>query len=321
MTFEQLLEEWRSEQTYIEARTSGSTGTPKSIRLDKPFVERSARATNSFFSLGAGSRYHSCVAADFIGGKMMLIRSIIAGGIFTFETPSNRPLEGLGSDDRIDLLAVVPSQMVYILDNQTRLPEIANIIIGGSPLHPALRERIALSGLNCYETYGMTETSSHIALRKVEAGGPSTFRTIGDVKVEVDSRGCLVAVFADGMLVATNDLCEVYGDTEFVILGRYDDFIISGGKKINPREVEDKIAGATGVECWLSWVPDEKWGQKTVLVVRSVEEASRVGAIDMSFLPAWMRPKEVTEISEIPVLKGGKVDRKSLSEIISKKLS
>ena len=116
MTFEQFIDEWKNSERCIEAHTSGSTGLPKMICLDKEFVRASAIRTNSFFGLSSESRLHSCVSPDFIGGKMMAVRAIECGGHLTWETPSNRPLQALNSDETIDLLAIVPSQMVHILD-------------------------------------------------------------------------------------------------------------------------------------------------------------------------------------------------------------
>lgn len=141
MTFEEFIEEWRSEKATITAITSGSTGKPKNIELDKTFVEDSANRTNSFFGIDGGSHLHSCVAADFIGGKMMAVRADIAGCSFSYETPTNRPLDGFDKSQRIDLLAVVPSQMVHLLEHKEELPEIVNIIIGGSSINTGLEEK------------------------------------------------------------------------------------------------------------------------------------------------------------------------------------
>lgn len=318
MTFDDFKAEWLSDTPYILARTSGSTGKPKEIMLDKEFVARSARATNSFFSLTESSRFHSCVAPDFIGGKMMLVRAVIAGGEFSYEPPSNRSLTGLSASDHIDLLAVVPSQMHHILDNQLNIPEIKNILIGGSAIPEGLRNRIAISGLKCFESYGMTETSSHIALRPILPGKtPLPFELIGDVTIEADSCGCLLIKYPDGLLIATNDIVEIISPRQFFVRGRYDDVIISGGKKLHPVEIEAELSRISGVVSFLSSIPDEKWGERAVAAVTSESDrAALLDALPDFSLPHWMMPKEVINVGSFPLTDNGKTNRPALKEIL-----
>ncbi len=180
MTYDNFKEQWQSEKNYLICHTSGSTGTPKEIHLAKETMEQSALRTNQSFHIDEKSYLHSCISPDFIGGKMMMIRSLIAGSEFGWEIPSNKPLNDYFGRD-ITLLAVVPSQMHFILDKIASLPSIQYILIGGAPIPPALRKRIAESGLIAYESYGMTETASHIALRKVETE-VKPFRTLDAMK-------------------------------------------------------------------------------------------------------------------------------------------
>lgn len=319
MTFEELEKEWLSSQDFIEARTSGSTGKPKIIRLPKHFVERSARATNAFFGLNTGSRYHSCVAADFIGGKMMLIRALISGGRFSFEIPSNRPLSGLSREETIDLLAVVPSQMMHLLNNLDSLPRIRNIIIGGSSIHPELRKRIADSGLNSYETYGMTETASHIALRRI-GESPEPFSVINNVALRTDSRGCLVIGFDDGTEIITNDITEINADGTFNILGRFDNVIVTGGKKLHPEEVEKIISERSGYDLVISSLSHPKWGEEAVAVVSDSDAIPAIEKLLISdILPHWKLPKRILLMREIPLTPNGKTDRRALRKAIQRK--
>lgn len=277
MEFKEFLEEWHGAAPYIIARTSGSTGEPKVIRLDKEFVRQSAMRTNRFFKIDGNSRLHSCVAADYIGGKMMAVRAEISGGHLTWEKPSNSPMEMVGKNEIIDLLAVVPSQMIHILDNMDNMPSIKAVIIGGSAINPLLYQRICESGLNAYETYGMTETASHVALRKIEkANGVGNFgeitstewfETLEGISVKKDERGCLVIVFDSGERFVTNDLAEVSDHRHFKITGRYDHIIITGGKKVNPYEVEKKLAPYIDSPFVVTSVSDYKWGNAVVLKI------------------------------------------------------
>lgn len=312
MTFEEFIEEWRGEAAYITAHTSGSTGTPKEIRLNKEFVRQSACRTNSFFHIDGNCRLHSCVSPDFIGGKMMAVRAEEAGCRLTWETPSNVPLSGIGEDETIDLLAVVPSQMLHIVENISALPHIGAIIIGGSSINPVLREKIAISGVNAYETYGMTETASHIALRRVEAS-EGEFHTLPGISVGVDERGCLEISFDSGERVVTNDLATVDNERGFFIDGRYDHVIITGGRKVNPFDVERRIAREIDCAFVISSMPDEKWGNKIVLKMEgdsAGEEADRCLIEKMkTLLHPWEVPKEIIRIDKFERTSNGKIKR------------
>lgn len=311
MTFEEFIKEWHNEDDFIRVKTSGSTGTPKWIKLTKAFVKESAERTNSFFNINSGSRLHSCVAADFIGGKMMAVRADISGASFTCETPSNLPLKELKKEDTLDLLAVVPSQMIKLLDEKEDLPKINNIIVGGSSIHPALRVRIAESGFVAYETYGMTETASHIALRRIKRE-ENPFELLPGIKIEYGQDNCLRIKFYNGIEVNTNDIVEIISDTQFYVKGRKDNVIISGGKKLNPEELEKRIANFINGEFYLKGEPDEKWGERLVLVIEGKREDFDEEIIKKRIkeeLSSWEIPKEIKYQEKLTRTQNGKIKR------------
>ncbi len=313
MDFEEFIKEWRSAAPFIEARTSGSTGSPKIIHLDKDFVRRSGLRTNRYFSIGEGSRLHSCVAADYIGGKMMAVRADIAGGRLTWENPSNRPLTDLAHDEKIDLLAVVPSQMIHIIENLPRMPQLGAVIIGGSVISPMLYKQICESGLNAYETYGMTETASHVALRKIEENSVY-FETLEGITVSLDDRECLVIKFDSGERFVTNDLADVESGTLFRIKGRYDHIIITGGKKVNPQEVEDKLSPYISSPFVITSVADYKWGRAVVLKIEKtlfekIDEDELRKVMKRVLAPHEM-PKQIVYVDHLPRTRSGKIIKK-----------
>lgn len=312
MTFDEFREEWYDNNKEITVNTSGSTGNPKKIGLSKDFMKESARRTNQFFGIKKNSRLHSCVSADYIGGKMMFVRAEEAMALLTWETPSNRPLQQLGPKDKIDLLAVVPSQMQAILKNHETLPQIKNIIIGGSAIHKDLKNKIAASDLNAYETYGMTETASHIALRKISQL-EEPFKVLPGIKVEIDTENCLKIRFRNGIELQTKDLAEIISDEEFYIKGRKDNVIISGGKKINPFDLEEKIGQIIESSFYMVGVPDEKWGEKLVLMIEdpylSLEEDVIKGKLK-AVLENWQIPKEIYCVANFQRTPNGKIIRK-----------
>lgn len=263
MTWQELYDEWASDCPYLKCHTSGSTGTPKVIDLPKEQVAASARRTLDFFHLGSESRFHSCLAPDYVGGKMMMIRALLAGGRFTWERPSNHPLQDMESEC-IDLLCVVPAQMRDILDRIDSLPDIGAILIGGSPINTQLRQEIACSGLNCWETYGMTETASHVALRPVTEP-QEWFSPLDGISISLQD-ACLAIDIPGWRQVVTNDIAEIDSNGRFRIVGRADNVIITGGLKVHPEEVEARLQTFLDFDFILTSRPDPLWGQRVVML-------------------------------------------------------
>ncbi len=310
VSYEDFISEWHNTSESIKCTTSGSTGKPKAIWLPKEEMRRSAWRTIRFFGLDSGSHIHSCISPDFIGGKMMAVRSAEAGCRLTWETPSNRPLsEHDGSI--IDLLAVVPSQMLHILDNMAGMPPIRSIIIGGSPIAGPLRTRIAQSGLDAWETYGMTETASHIALRKVTEH-EEPFKILDGIKIRTDSDDRLIIGIEGWQELVTNDIAHLYGNGKFSIIGRSDNVIISGGKKIHPEQVEETLEREFGTPVMISSRPDDKWGERVIMIIE--DKTMQLDDINIisrckKTLPKECAPKEIIH-GTVPRTANGKKRRK-----------
>lgn len=265
---EKFIEEWNSPTPYVIAHTSGSTGTPKEIRLLKTDMRASAKATINFFGLHSGSWLHLPLSPDYIAGKMQIVRALESGAALTVEEASNRPLSdlGLNSGQRISLLPVVPSQVSGVLSSGFT-DRIDNMIIGGAPLAPVDEQRIIDSGIPSFATYGMTETCSHVALRRL---GSECFSALPGFSFSTDPRGCLVIssdTMSFGRLV-TNDIVELDSPQTFRWRGRIDNVINSGGLKINPEEIEKKIARLfpDGTSFYITSRQSDRWGEEVVLV-------------------------------------------------------
>lgn len=315
MTAEEFIQEWNSANDYIIAHTSGSTGIPKKINLSKELVRSSAYRTIRFFNLNSQSHLHLCLSPDYIAGKMMIVRSLIIGANLTFEVPSNEPLSDYDFSHDIDLLAVVPSQLHYILDNRALHSKIKNIIIGGSAIPSTLREQVANSNLNAYETYGMTETASHVALRKISNDSTLPYFALPDILFTTDERSCLVIKMPDNNYVITNDVVKLIDDRHFVLLGRYDNVIISGGMKIHPIEVENIIQKFLPINTkfYISSRKNEKWGEEVILILEKniatiIDDSELMGKIKKSLL-SYQCPKEILYIDKIKYTDSGKIIR------------
>lgn len=315
MDFSEFLIEWNNDEDSIKVHTSGSTGNPKELYLTKKFVEASALRTNEFFGIQQGSRLHSCVGADFIGGKMMAVRAEIAKAKFSFETPSNRPLQNLKHTTELDLVAVVPSQVPFILENLESIPQINNLLIGGSFIHPELKKKIAESGINAYESYGMTETASHIALRKISKE-ETPFKLFPGIRISLDKDQCLIIKFEEGTEIVTNDVASLISDSEFYIKGRKDQMIISGGRKINPIDLESRISKYITVPFIITGIPDEKWGEKIILIIEGTTVYPNLKEELRKVLLNWELPKEIYYVESLPKTSNGKLLRiKDLSSL------
>lgn len=311
MTYPEFIEEWENKNDFIVAHTSGSTGNPKLIHLPKDFVKESALRTVNFFHLSGDSRLHSCISPEFIGGKMMAVRANFINAAFSWETPSNCPLKDLPKESAFDLVSVVPSQMIFILENLNNLPKVSNFLVGGAPLNDTLRKKIVESKLNVYESYGMTETASHIALRKVTYP-QIPFSVLPEISIETDERNCLKIIFRNGKTIQTNDISEIISPDKFYIKGRIDNIINSGGKKINPLDLEKKISSHLSESFFITSFPDEKWGEKIVMIAEETERTLNKEKLKEIFdktLQKWERPKEIYLVKKLPLTLNGKIFR------------
>jgi o-succinylbenzoate---CoA ligase len=264
-----FLKNWYDDTDFILAHTSGSTGTPKSIRLPKASVENSARMTNQFLGLTEESVGLLCLPASYIAGKMMLVRAIVGGYNLLAVSPSANPFKTTHTP--VDFAAITPYQLFHAAGSLQQQP-VGKIIVGGGPVNSKLEKLAETIPAELYETYGMTETCSHIALRRFNGIGKSEYFTVLEgVTIRVDERECL-AIKAPHLLkdeIQTNDIVELKGTRMFRWLGRADSTINSGGVKIHPEQLEKKLEGIIPSACFIASVPDDVLGNKVVLVIES----------------------------------------------------
>lgn len=311
MTYIDLQECWNDENDFMVCHTSGSTGRPKEISLKKSFMIQSAMRTINKFGLTSESHLHSCISPDFIGGKMMWIRANILGCKFTFEQPTNHPLLNYSSDDPFDLVAVVPSQMLYICENFERMPDVRCFLVGGAPVNKHLANLIESRKINAYESYGMTETSSHIAVRKISTG-KTPFSLLDGISIGEED-GCLSIKIPDCEPIITNDLVEIISEKEFFITGRRDNMLISGGRKLQPEIIEEILSKFFHIPLAVCAMEDNKWGEKAVCLFESKDSDTFKHILYaeyrhiMESMPGYMLPKEFIGIERIPRTGSGKI--------------
>lgn len=260
-----FLKTWFNEDDYVHVKTSGSTGKPKSIKLKKEILIKSAIRSNHFFELNKKTTALLCLSCSYIAGKLMIVRALEGDFKLIIEDPSQTPLKRI--NENIDFLAMIPAQIQESFEKTPNKIKLINkIIIGGGSINDALKKTIISSSLNAFSTYGMTETATHIAIQKLEEGN-QYFKALEGVIITKDNENCLcIEDTITGVTVSTNDIISINGNT-FKLHGRKDNIINSGGIKIQPEIIEEKLSAVINVNFFIAGLPDEKWGNKIVLVL------------------------------------------------------
>lgn len=305
---EQFIKQWNDASDIITAHTSGSTGTPKQIQLLKSDLVSSAKATCRFFNIGEGSCLVNPLSIDYIAGKMMVVRALISGAILWNELPSSSPLNDWSEDCYIDLLPVVPAQIPALLASN-KLHLVKNLIIGGAKLSVELENKLKQLNINAYCTYGMTETCSHIALRKI---GEKYYQALPGFEFSVDVRCCLIIRSKNMSFheITTNDIVELKNSKSFVWLGRYDNVINSGGIKLFPEQIEEKIEGILEKRnFYISSRESQLWGNEIILVIEGNEEIPQLKEKLSRRLSRYEIPKDIIYLETLEKTASGKIKR------------
>mgnify|MGYP003534101550 FL=1 len=297
-----FLIDWFDDKTYIKMNTSGTTGAPKLIRVEKEAMVSSALSTGDFFDLNPGNKVLHCLPVDYVAGKMMFVRSFILGLDMDFVEPNSNPLEY--NDVKYDFAAMVPLQAKNSL---AKLTNIKKIIIGGVKIHKSLEQELVKLPNEIYETYGMTETITHIAAKRV---GERAFTVLPNVTVSSNENNCLVvhAKKINPEPIVTNDIVEIVSDTQFVWLGRFDNVINSGGIKLIPEKIEEKLSTHIPRRYFVHGQADDVLGEKVVLYVEG--EPIAIDEEVFSVLDKYEKPKNIVFIPKFTVTATGKIVRK-----------
>jgi len=297
-----FLLDWFDGKSYMEMHTSGSTGIPKIIRVDKQAMVNSALATGDFFELHAGNKALHCLPVKYVAGKMMLVRAMILGLDLEFVAPSSHPLRNV--DGNFDFAAMVPLQAQNSLSD---LHRIKKLIVGGAKINSALENQLIKLPTQIYETYGMTETISHIAAKSL---GEKAFTVLPNVTISYDDQNCLVihAPRISDDVIETNDIVELVNENQFIFLGRIDNVINSGGIKLLPEQIEEKLAGKIEPRYFISSREDKELGEKVILVIEG--DSFTVDTSIFDGLDKYEKPKEILFVPKFKETGNGKIIRK-----------
>lgn len=317
-----FLTEWFSNSETVKVQTSGSTGIPKVFDIEKEKMLNSAKMTCDFLNLKKNDSALLCLPVDYISGKMMIVRAFERNLNLILKDPSTKPLQDL--DKEIDFCAMTPLQVENSLD---KIHLIKNLIIGGASVSQSLKLKIAEVltlkraevPTKIYETYGMSETLSHIALKEIFPQEDDYFKVFDGIEISLDERGCL-KIFAPNLnseILQTNDLVEIFNENQFKFLGRIDHVINSGGAKIFPEELEALVKKEIPNEVVFLGLKDEILGQKLIAVIEDTESESLLHQLSsINYQQKFHRPKEIIFIDKIPRTPNGKINRIELRRLI-----
>lgn len=320
MVLEEFLNEWRNDSPTVLVHTSGSTGKPKPMWVEKEKMLNSARVTCDFLGLKPGDTALLCMPLDYIAGKMVVVRAIERHLRLVCVKPSGHPLASVGATT---FAAMVPLQVynsLTVAEERAKLMRIKHLIIGGGAIDAELASELWGFPNHVWSTYGMTETLSHIALRRLNGKEASDWYTPFDgVEIGRDEDDCLVIdapLVHDGVL-KTNDRVELRMDSltgkrQFRILGRKDNVIDSGGIKIQIEDVENRLRPCLRVPFMITKMPDRKFGEAVVLLYEDKDgtvSTDGLLALCSKALPAYWVPKRFVKVARLPMTETGKPAR------------
>lgn len=314
--------DWMRDKDFIEVKTSGSTGTPKNIRLEKQHMINSASLTGKVLGLKEGENALLCLSTDFIAGKMMVVRAMVNGYNLICAEPTGYPLSGV--TEKIDFAAMVPLQVVNSIaevSDLQKLKDVRTLIIGGGPADHKLTESIRSFPNRVFATYGMTESCTHIALRRLNGPSPDDlYKILPGIKIKSDDRDCLVvdAPAVSPVELHTNDIVRIVDENTFEITGRFDNIINSGGVKHSPEKIEKKLAHIIRQQFFISSLPDPKFGEKLILVIEAkqddIPDISRLRSDISKIVDPLEVPKQIELTDSFYLTESGKIDRKRIME-------
>ncbi len=317
-----FLKEWFSGSSTLSLHTSGSTGKPKKITVRKEQMLQSAKSTCDFFKLKKGDKVLLCLPLDYIAGKMMVVRTLYAGlDIYPIE-PAGHPLAETAIP--FDFAAMVPLQVYNSLrseEERQRLSRIKHLIIGGGAIDETLEKELISFPNAIFSTYGMTETLSHVALRRISGAEASRYYTpLPSVVVTLSEDNNLIVnapLVADEPCI-TNDIAELRQDGSFRIIGRTDNVINSGGIKVQIEELEQVLHPHINGNFVITSIPHPKLGEAIVLLLDQTTDPVSAEEAVRQLLPRHQQPLLIHTVTTIPHTGNGKTDRAATKQLAKK---
>lgn len=322
-----FLEQWFSSSSKIEVQTSGSTGQAKRLSVRKEAMLRSAEMTCTTLGLGRGARALLCISPKYIGGMMMIVRAMLYEMELSLVAVQANPL--LEFNEKLDFIALVPMQVQAIVEkasSRKKFEEIGQVIIGGASLSTGLLKELKGFPNAIYSTYGMTETLSHIALRRISgAKANKLYKALPNIQLSLSENNTLniLAPYISEEWLRTNDIVKLYEDNSFEVIGRIDNVVNSGGIKLQIESLEEAIKAILPQRLALTSIADERLGNALVLLLEGKEpkdnsekhKSSLINRLKTA-LPPYSAPKHIIYCKAIPLTANGKIDRSACRKLV-----
>jgi len=305
----QFIEEWFNSAEFIQSKTSGSTGEPKTIEILKSKMKASAQMTGKFLNLQKDEVALLCLSTATIAGKMMIVRSIVLGLKLVIVEPCSNPFEFI--NERIDFAAIVPLQLIDILkQNPEKLKSVRNVIVGGGSVSDEIEEQLKKQKLTVFQTFGMTETISHVAMRKIGLHQEEHYSALeGNSFSSEDNQLIVHSSLVDGTPLKTNDCVELMNTKQFIWKGRTDFVINSGGVKLQPEEIEKKLSKLIKSPFFITGKKDAVLGEKVILCIESETAIQIQKSALESYLSKYELPKEIYIFKQFNYTESNKINR------------
>lgn len=312
----EFCDQWKGGQTSFLFHTSGSTGTPKPIWVDRMAMVASALCTGNWLQLKSNDVALACLPVQYIAGAMVVVRALVLDLKLCLVEPSVNPLKDLAPIS-IQLASFVPNQWHCMLNSGIDLNDFfqntKGVLLGGAALSEDLKSVSQSFSWPIFETYGMTETVSHIAFKSIS---DSYFQAFESVEIDLDNRNCL-KVFGSvtgNLWVQTNDIVKLISPSSFEIIGRFDRVINSAGRKVHPEKLEKFISQQANQPLFffIEALPDDIYGQQvTLFYMGDWDQSLQLPFMEKlrSNFEAWELPKQFIQLTEFQFTSSGKIDR------------
>ena len=272
--------------------TSGSTGAPKGVELAHAALRASAEMVSARLEIEPDDRWLACVPLYGIAGLAILVRSAVIGAEPVIH--SRFTVAEVAGERDANLVSLVPTMLVRLMDAGVDLTRWRRVLVGGGALRPGVLDRARAAGVPVVTTYGMTETCGGCVLDGRPLGGvdvalgPGGGISIGGPMLMRAYRGDpeLTTATLKGGRLCTADIGRWDEKGRLEIVGRADDAIITGGAKVWPAPVEERLIEHPLVaEAAVVGEPHPEWGQQVVALIVPVDRSSPPGLTE---LRAWV---------------------------------
>ena len=306
-----FIDDWKTEKEYIETNTSGSTGTPKTIRLQKKEMKASAQMSGEYFKFSSGKKIMLSLSIDTIGGKMIVVRALENKMTLVVSNLEKNPIRNL--NESIYFISLVPYQLLTIIEETPKkLNLIDHVLLGGAPVSKKLKAQIQDLKPCFYESFGMTETMSHVAIKNLKSKNDS-FEALGSTYFTLVNDSLVIhAPELNIQNLQTNDQVELVSNKQFKWLGRKDFVINSGGKKFHPELIEHKLENSIPFRFYIHKEFDRKLGEKIVLIIENETSENlkeEIFTICKNQLDKHEIPKNIYFIKLFVETNSGKINR------------